>query len=109
MPAQLDRLIEEQNKTWQRMQDIQNLAESENRDWTAEERTNWDAAEKRLTEVSGDIERLNKMAALDKVDRSQIVTTSGEPGTARGSDAEEKAKRYGDAFGLYLRLSLIHI
>ncbi|MFE1925801.1 phage major capsid protein [Streptomyces asoensis] len=104
MPAQLTRLIEEQNTTWQRMQDIQDTVEREGRDWTAEERTNWDAAEKRLTEVSGDIERMNKMAALDKVDRGQIVTTTGEPSDdRRGGDATDKAKRYSDAFGIYLR------
>lgn len=103
MTAQLTRLVEEQNTVWQRMQDIQTLAERENRDWTAEERANWDAAEARLTEVSADIERLNKMAALDKIDRGQIVTTSGEPGEGRGTDAEEKAKRYTEAFGRYLR------
>ncbi|MFF5001706.1 phage major capsid protein [Streptomyces phaeochromogenes] len=102
MPAQLDRLIEEQNKTWQRMQDIQNLAEREARDWTTEERTNWDAAEARLTEVSSDIERLNKMAALDKIDRSQIVTTTGEPADRRG-DGAEQTKRYAEAFSTYLR------
>ncbi len=103
MPAQLTRLIEEQNKTWQRMQDIQTLAEREGRDWTAEERTNWDAAEKRLTEVSGDIERLNKMATLDKIDRGQIVTTTGEPEGRRDGDVDEKKKRYKEAFGIYLR------
>ncbi|MFF1297928.1 MULTISPECIES: phage major capsid protein [unclassified Streptomyces] len=103
MPTQLTRLIEEQNSTWQRMQDIQALVEREGRDWTAEERANWDKAEARLTEVSGDIERMSKMAALDKIDRSQIVTTTGEPGEGRGTDAEEKAKRYNDAFGRYLR------
>ncbi|MGW6210941.1 phage major capsid protein [Streptomyces sp. NPDC055109] len=104
MPAQLDRLIEEQNKTWQRMQDIQNLAERESRDWTTEERTNWDAAEARLTEVSSDIERLNKMAALDKIDRSQIVSTTGEPADRRGGGSgEEQRERYAEAFSTYLR------
>lgn len=103
MPAQLDRLIEEQNTTWQRMQDIQSLAEREGRDWTAEERANWDAAEARLTEVSSDIERLNKMAALDKIDRSQVVTTTGEPTARRGGDGEAEKQRYSDAFGIYLR------
>ncbi|WP_392967180.1 phage major capsid protein [Streptomyces sp. LN245] len=103
MPAQMDRLVEEQNKTWQRMQDIQNLAEREGRDWTTEERTNWDAAEARLTEVSSDIERLNKMAALDKIDRSQIVTTTGEPADRRGTSGEEQRERYAEAFSTYLR------
>ncbi|WP_406365289.1 phage major capsid protein [Streptomyces sp. NBC_00645] len=103
MPAQLDRLIEEQNKTWQRMQDIQTLAESENRDWTAEERANWDAAEARLTEVSSDIERLNRMATLDRIDRSQIINTTGEPADRRGGDGEEQAQRYAEAFSIYMR------
>lgn len=103
MSAQLTRLVEEQNTTWQRMQDIQALTERENRDFTAEERKNWDEAEARLTEVSKDIDRLNRMAALDKIDRSQIVTTTGEPEGRKGGDAEEQAKRYNEAFGRYLR------
>ncbi len=103
MPAQLDRLIEEQNTTWKRMQDIQDLAEREARDWTTEERANWDAAEARLTEVSRDIERLNKMAALDKIDRNQIAVTTGEPADRRGGDGDEQVKRYAEAFSTYLR------
>ncbi|MFJ2178893.1 phage major capsid protein [Streptomyces sp. NPDC087851] len=101
--AQLTRLVEEQNKTWQRMLDIRSAAETDGRDLTAEERTNWDAAEARLTEIGADIDRMTKMAALEKVDRSQIVTATGEPEGRRGGDREEKAKRYTDAFGIYLR------
>lgn len=100
MSAQLTRLVDEQNTVWKRMQDIQSAAESENRDLTAEERANWDAAEARLTVVSGDIERLNRMAALETIDRSQIVTTTGDEDRETG---EDKAQRYRDAFGLYLR------
>ncbi|WP_155054583.1 phage major capsid protein [Streptomyces blattellae] len=103
MSVQLRRLIEEQNTLWQRMQDIQAAAETENRDLTAEERQNWDEAEERLTEVSGDIDRLNRMAQLQQIDRSQIAVTTGEPEGRRGSDAEEQARRYADAFGVYLR------
>lgn len=103
MSATLTRLVEEQNTVWKRMQDITAAAEAENRDLTAEERKNWDEAEARLTVVGGDIERLNKMAALDKIDRSQIVTTTGEPEGRKGGDADEQAKRYGEAFGRYLR------
>ena len=103
MSEQLKRLITEQNTVWQRMQEITAAAERDGRDLTTEERTNWDQAETRLTEVSGDIDRLNKMAALDKIDRSQIVTATGEPEGRRGSDSEEQAKRYYEAFGIYLR------
>lgn len=101
MSAQLTRLVDEQNTVWKRMQDIQSA--SENRDMTAEERSNWDEAEARLTVVSGDIERLNRMAALEKIDRGQIVTATAEPEGRGDLDAEEKAKRYSDAFGQYAR------
>ncbi|MET7475068.1 phage major capsid protein [Streptomyces sp. NPDC005648] len=104
MSVQLRRLIEEQNTVWQRMQDIQAAAEAENRDLTTEERQSWDEAEARLTVVSGDIDRLNRMAQLSQIDRSQIVNTTGEPNDdRRGTDAEEQARRYSEAFGRYLR------
>lgn len=105
MSERLKKLIEEQNTTWKRMQDIQAAAESEDRDLTAEERENWDKAEKRLTEVSGDIDRLERMAKLEKVDPSQVVTATGDPAPADrgGQDAEEKAKRYKEAFAQYAR------
>ncbi|MFJ1581561.1 phage major capsid protein [Streptomyces sp. NPDC088182] len=98
--AQLTRLVEEQNTVWQRMLDIRSAAETDVRDLTAEERANWDAAEARLTEVSGDIERMNKMAALEKIDRGQIVATSKDSDEREGDDGK---KRYAEAFGLYLR------
>jgi HK97 family phage major capsid protein len=103
MSEQLRRLIDEQNTLWQRMQDIQTAAEGEKRDLTAEERQNWDQAEERLTVVSGDIERLNRMAQMSKIDRSQIAVTTGEPEGRRGGDPGEQAKRYAETFGAYLR------
>jgi HK97 family phage major capsid protein len=99
----MQRLVDEQNTVWQRMQDIQTAAETENRDLTAEERQNWDQAETRLTEVSGDIERLNRMAQLSQIDRGQIAVTTGEPEGRRGGDQEEQARRYTEAFSVYLR------
>jgi HK97 family phage major capsid protein len=104
MSVQLRRLVEEQNTVWTRMQDIQAAAEAENRDLTAEERQNWDEAEARLTVIGGDIDRLNRMAQLQSIDRSQVVNTTGEPGNdRRGTGAEEQARRYNEAFGIYLR------
>jgi len=95
----LERLIDEQNKLWKRMCDIRDAAEREGRDLTAEERANWDEAEKRLTEVSGDIERLERMARLEKVDWSQVVVTGGG-----GDDvAADRRAAYEEAFGLWLR------
>jgi HK97 family phage major capsid protein len=101
----LKTLIDEQNTVWTRMQELVGAAEAESRDLTAEERGNWDAAETRLTEVSGDIERLNRMAALDKVDRGQIIPPArveGDPDERGDRDGDAEA-RYAEAFGLYLR------
>lgn len=96
--TQRQRLVDEQNTVWQRMQEIMQGAEAAGRDLTAEERANWDQAEARLTEVSSDLERLERMAQLGSVDRSQIVST-----TDRGDDEEADAARYAEAFGHYLR------
>ncbi|MFB7285441.1 phage major capsid protein [Actinacidiphila glaucinigra] len=100
--TRLRTLIDEQNTLWHRMQEIQSAAETEGRDWTAEERTNWDAAEARLTEVSGDIDRLNRAAHLNSIDRGQIVTTTGDQDDRR-EGGDDRAQRYADAFGRYLR------
>lgn len=102
MSDRLKRLIDEQNRTWQRMNEIRDAAEAENRDMTAEERANWDAAEARLTEVSGDIERENRFTALERVDRSQIIPASG--GDSEGRETgEDRAARYAEAFSLFVR------
>lgn len=94
-------LVERQNRLWNRMQEIQRAAEDENRDWTAEERTNWDAAEVELTQVSEDIERLDRAARLDTVDHRQIVdarTLADEP-----VEGEEREQAYEVAFGQFMR------
>lgn len=101
--SRLDTLIQRQHEIWGRMQDIQTIAEHEERDWTAEERANWDAAEADLTTVSADIERLQRHAQLDTVDRSQAVVTTGEPEAPTG---EERAQRYNDAFWAFTRRGL---
>ncbi|MFI0528540.1 phage major capsid protein [Streptomyces scabiei] len=97
--VQRQRLVDEQNTLWHRMQEIMTAAETEARDLTAEERTNWDEAEARLTEVGGDLERLERMATLASVDRSQIVTTTG----AGEGDQAERDARYAAAFQRYMR------
>lgn len=106
----LKKLVEEQNKLWNRMQEIQRAAEEgEGRDWTADERTNWDAAEARLTEVSGDIERLERAAKLEVIDRGDVITATGDGtggdggGDGSGGNTTDQAKRYADAFWHYTR------
>ncbi|TMR11743.1 phage major capsid protein [Nonomuraea turkmeniaca] len=102
MSDRLKRLIDERAQTWQRMLDIRAAAEGENRDLTGEERTNWDAAEARLNQLAGDIEREENFAKLDKIDRSQIVV-AGSGGEVEEREATDPEKRYQDAFDAYLR------
>lgn len=94
------KLIEEQNTLWNRMQEIQREAEAS--EWSAEQRTNWDAAEKRLTEVSEDIERVRRGAQLASVDRSQVLDTSAPVEVT----SEERGKNYDAAFDAYMRRGL---
>ena len=98
-------LVERQNRLWNRMQEIMGAARDEGRDMSAEERTNWDAAETELNQVSGDIERIQRMAKLEQVDRSQhVVATGPEGGGDEDRDAQiSEDQRYEEAFGVYLR------
>ncbi|MFF1960999.1 phage major capsid protein [Streptomyces sp. NPDC058220] len=103
MTTLLQRAIDTQNRTWSRMNEIREEAEREGRELTTEERAAWDAAEADLTRASNDIERLNRMAALDTVDRSGAVITTGTQDGPEGSDGEAERARYGEAFTRYLR------
>jgi HK97 family phage major capsid protein len=68
---------------------------------TDEERANWDAAEADLTRISGDLERLERMAHLGSVDRDQIITTSDQ-----GDDQAAEDARYAQAFHRYMRYGM---
>lgn len=107
MSEHLRRLVDEQNTLWHRMQEIQRVGEEENRDWTAEERQNWDTANTRIDEVSADIERLQRAAELDSVDWSQQIR-GGElqPDTPEQTPQERDAAReaeYTRAFEGFVR------
>ena len=93
-------LAQRQSELWARMQEIQNRADSENRDWTAEERQNWDAAEADLTTVSRDIERIDRAAQLSAVDYRQVVDAGGSETEQRD---EDRGQEYRDAFLAYVR------
>lgn len=113
--AQLERLVERQNKLWNRMQDIQRGVEgdgTEDRDWTQEERDNWDAAEAELTGVSGDIERLERAARLEAVDWTKTHTEELEDNARTEtpeSAGEQRATKYESAFNRYLRSGMEHL
>ncbi len=99
MSTMLKRKIEEQNRLWERMQEIQRAAEEENRDWTAEERTNWDAANTKIDEVSADIERLEGAAKRAAVDSEPVEDRGGDT----GGNVEDVDKRYAAAFYRFMR------
>ena len=106
MPTLRDK-IEEQNKIWNRMQEIQRHAEAEGRDWTEEERTNWDAANTDIDKVSKDIERLERMANLEKVDYRQVLEPAEErtPDSADTPETSQEARdaAFDVAFGKFVR------
>ncbi|MFG2056683.1 phage major capsid protein [Micromonospora sp. NPDC048930] len=100
MSAQLlRRAIETQNRTWNAMQEIRAAADREGRDLTAEERQAWDRAEEELSVASGDIERFERAARLDEIDRDEVVSARGGNG---GGEQTEADVRYAAAFRRYL-------
>lgn len=101
MSERLNRLVSRQHEIWNRMQDIQRSAETENRDWTAEERTNYDAAETDLVTVSGDIEREQRAIQRELVSLP-AVTPVGSDAPER-PEPEDRAAAYEDAFNVYMR------
>lgn len=80
-------------------------------EWTAEQRTNFDAADKRaneleakISELEGDAQRAARVAELQSVDYRQIVQT-GAPGEVENAEERTKAREeaYEQAFGRYMR------
>lgn len=96
------KLVDEQNKIWNRMQELMRIPDTEDRDWTAEERTNFDQAEEDLTRVSGDIERIQRHTQHAGVDRSQHFDTGRTPEEERQGELT-RDERYNSAFDTYLR------
>lgn len=102
MSTLLTRALEKRANTWSQMQEIQATAEREGRsELTAEERQAWDRAEADLTASSQDIERMERMARMDAVQRSEIVVAGGPSGEERGERDTEG--EYRDAFGAFVR------
>lgn len=99
----LERAVERQNKIWNRMQELQSNAESDD-GWSTEDRTNWDAAEAELQQVSADIERFERAAKLEKIDYSNVIDTrgGGELETPEAIE-EQRAAKYERAFNTYIR------
>jgi HK97 family phage major capsid protein len=105
MPTPLmERLVDEQNRIFTRMQEIQFRAENENRDWTAEERQNWDEANDRITVVSEDIVRTERLASLERIDYRQVIQPQ-EPDTRETPENADEARAalFEESFTRFIR------
>lgn len=95
-------LVERQNRVWSRMQEIQRAAEQQD-DWTAEQRQNWDAADAELTQVSGDLERIERAEQLEQIDYRQVADARVPDEERPAPTDEQRAAAYADAFYAYAR------
>lgn len=117
--AKLAELVEEQNKIWNYMSELRDVAEGKNgkeqREWTDEERGTWDTNEVRLQVVSGDIARLQEMARMEGIKHANFDPDTGEGGDSRGAvddddddskpspEQIQRDKTYRKAFNGYMR------
>lgn len=103
---QFEALLEQRAQRHQRMTEINDAAEAEEREFTAEEQTEWDRLEGEFDTLSERIKREEQLR------RNDPTLTAGHPspGDGRDDDPAERSRReviaseeYRDAFGAYLR------
>lgn len=101
----LQRALDKRASTWAQMQDLRAVAEREGRDLTAEERASWEAAETDLTAASEDVERFERMARLDTVQRADVVVADGTRGEQESPEdrAKQQEAAYRSAFEAFTR------
>lgn len=97
----LERAQERRAAAWNRMTDLTDRAEREDRDLTAEERASWDAAEADLTEATADKERYERQATLESEARNAPTPAVVTP-EARGGE-QDPEKRLDAAFTQFIR------
>lgn len=95
-------LREQRANIWEQMKALTDLAESENRDFTAEEKATWERAESDLDRLGDRVERAEKMAALD----ANLSQPAGRPeglfgDPTGGTDSDDEA--YAEAFNGFVR------
>lgn len=112
MNARLRALIEERARVWSQMQEIREQANSnENGELTAEQRTAWDKAEQRMTDLTADVDREQR---ADTLERDLSVTTSRLAGAVVVHRADEdpsevvedttrRSREFGETFTAFLR------
>ena len=107
MSVQTRKLLEERANVWNEMTSIMDTVERDGRELSAEERQTWDRLEARLTELTGDIERVQKATELE----SRFKTLDDDPhlrGASNPKNIDDEA-RVTRAFGNFLRYGLSEI
>jgi HK97 family phage major capsid protein len=107
MSMALNQLLNERASVWESMKSLRADAEkNENGAFTGEQRESWDKHEKRMGEISGDIDRLSKASEYDELEKevrsipSQHVSPERREEEPAGPSQEQ---RYDEAFETYLR------
>lgn len=104
--SRLNALIEERARVWGRMQDIRSQAETNpNGEFTAEQRANWDAAEARLTELTGDINREQAGDSIERDMQQAMPPVLSSPVGVHAPETVERSAsdRYSEAFQAFAR------
>lgn len=104
----IERAQDRRAAAWNRMTDLTDRAEREDRDLTDEERASWDAAEKDLKGATEDKERHERMASLESESRNvQPSPSAPMPMQQEQRDnPEEREKRLNVAFSQFIRRGL---
>lgn len=95
-----DQLIQRQHEIWSKMEELLQAATNEERDFSGEERQEWDRAESDLDQVSKDIERIQRHARRDEPNTSGLIgmtqpAPSGETQEQRYEQAFDRVMRHG--------------
>ncbi len=97
MPTALE-LRESRAQIWERMKQINQAAEAENRDLSAEEKTNWNTAETDMTALEGRIVRQEKLERKPADAPHERLTAA----VLTNPTAVRATKEYGEAFRRWL-------
>ena len=84
---------------WERAKQMNDSAEAENRDFTAEERTNWDAVNADMARMD---ERIKRQEALERTPAPASEQRKIEIATPQATKAGRDSDEYRDAFATYL-------
>lgn len=101
------KLREQRATIWEQMKALSNLAESENRDFSAEEAQKYERMEADLDSIGNRIDRSEKMAVLDsKLDKIVDLPGGLMDGQRGHRDADADDAEYGEAFNEFMKVGI---